>query len=145
MNVPGFTAEASLYQSSRPYWANGHSAPAGVAGVVPAVNWGSLSAKCTGPGVGKYSAILWNIPWGQSWEQTCASTPAPAGTPVAGKLPTRCVKSWFNLNIWGEWDVPMACCHLVTFWTGRQCTWDYDCDAGEFCQYGDCMAFYWGC
>ncbi len=76
--------------------------------------WGGLASGtgCPDPGIRRYSAILWDIPPGQSWEDTCVRWPAPAGTPVAGQPPTRCVNT--RTNIWGEWDVPDAsiCCDI---------------------------------
>ena len=45
-----------------------------------------------GWGMRSYSSVLWGIPPGQSWEATCARTPAT----VAGKHfahPTACVKA----------------------------------------------------
>jgi LysM domain len=80
----------------------------------PNVHWGDIGTLCPNPsdgGVRLYSAILWDIPWGQSWEETCYCTPGPAGTAVAGKLPTRCVNTGFN--IWGEWDVSDTTCPVL--------------------------------
>lgn len=54
-------------------------------------------------GFRQYSSILWDIPWGQSWENTCANMPAI----VRGHSfphPTRCVNT--GTNMWGEFDVP---------------------------------------
>ena len=45
-----------------------------------------------GWGMRSYSSVLWGIPSGQSWEETCARTPAN----IAGKYfphPTACVKA----------------------------------------------------
>ena len=46
------------------------------------------------------SYILWDIPWGKSWETTCAATPGPSGWPV----PKRCMKVWPNIHIRGYWE-----------------------------------------
>jgi hypothetical protein len=70
-------------------------------------HWGSLVGGCVANGVERYSAVLWDIPAGVSWERVCASTPAPEGSVVAGRIPTRCVA---GANIWGEWDVANGQC-----------------------------------
>ncbi len=110
MRIPGYTAQASLYRNGNPYRLNGYYRIGEAEVVVPAQNWGAIGDYgCTSTGIRRFSAILWNIPWGQSWEKACAATPGPAGSPVAGALPTRCVNTWSN--IWGEWDVsdPKCC------------------------------------
>lgn len=72
--------------------------------------WGEFSADaCTQimPGKRQYSAILHDIPWGQSWEDTCASM----GATINGETfdsPTRCVNN--GLNMWGEFDVSDNAC-----------------------------------
>ena len=45
-----------------------------------------------------YKAILWDIPWGKSWEQTCKVTPH---TNPGWGLPTLCQND--GLHIWGVW------------------------------------------
>ena len=73
-------------------------------------HWGGIGDRgCTAFGTHTYSAILWDIPPGQRWEDACASTPAAVGTPVAGRLPDRCIGA--GGNMWGEWDTPDATCH----------------------------------
>ncbi len=68
-----------------------------------AANWGDLKDDgCKGANVHRFSAVLWNIPWGSNWEATCAETPILDWGP-----PTRCVT---NLNVWGEWDRPDPTC-----------------------------------
>ncbi|NJR59417.1 MAG: hypothetical protein HC769_11530 [Cyanobacteria bacterium CRU_2_1] len=62
-------------------------------------------------GTTQYSAVLWNIEG--SWEEACANAPAV----IRGQWfdrPTRCVKSEFNLNIWGEFDVKDDACGSLT-------------------------------
>jgi hypothetical protein len=76
-----------------------------------APRWGNLANSCLSSCVRRYRSVLYDIPWGQSWEKTCAITPGPAGTAVAGKLPTRCVNTGFN--IWGEWDVSDTTCPVL--------------------------------
>lgn len=74
-------------------------------------HWGGFSFGCCGPGgqgTGTYSAILWDIPWGQSWECCCRQIPgSPAG--ITPRTPDRCIT---GINMWGEWDVPdpLCCC-----------------------------------
>jgi hypothetical protein len=70
--------------------------------------WGPLQGGCIENGLERYSAILWEIPANVSWEDQCRITPAPEDTPVAGRVPTRCVNT--GLNIWGEWDVANTSC-----------------------------------
>lgn len=56
-----------------------------------------------GPGLRKYSSILWDIP-DDRWEQACYAMPAS----IKGHFfqrPTRCIR---NVTMWGEWDVPDA-------------------------------------
>jgi hypothetical protein len=59
-----------------------------------------------------YSAILWDIPWGQSWEKTCASTSATVvdvyGTGHHFDRPTRCNKCGFYMC--GYFDVRESAC-----------------------------------
>ena len=67
-------------------------------------SWGPLSkSNCMGGVATKscsrtYDAILWNIPWGASWEETCKRTPHP----TLG-LPASCKNN--GLNMWGHWLV----------------------------------------
>jgi hypothetical protein len=111
MGMPGFTAAESIYPKEHQYRAAARYIPSTRGAIEPAVNWGSIQDNgclSDASGTHRFSAILWNIPWGQSWEETCIVTPGPGGTPVAGILPTRCVNT--GLNIWGEWDVPDSSC-----------------------------------
>jgi hypothetical protein len=80
----------------------------GIAMLIPepaaALRWGELSQTgcifTTDPqcpnGSRKYSAILWDIPWGKSWEQACSSTPHPKFNRVPDFCETK-------LNEWGNW------------------------------------------
>lgn len=93
---------------------------------VAAPHWGDFSyGDCcgfwddqSGRGYRTYSAILWGIPWGQSWEETCAVTPADFtdkhGTPQHFDRPT-----WCENNFWNEW--------------GHFHVWDATCDGGPHC------------
>lgn len=62
---------------------------------------------CTGIGTRQYSAILWGIDGGQSWEKTCAAMPANIkGHPFT--KPSRCINT--TGHMWGEFDVPDSSC-----------------------------------
>lgn len=121
MTFPGFAAEASLYKSPNVYR---RSEGVGVEGrpatVSAAVYWGVPGGQhgfkddgCMDKrvlcGYRKYSAILFDIPWGQSWEDTCAGTPAD----VAGQhfdRPSNCVNFGPGINEWGEFYVRDQAC-----------------------------------
>ncbi|PKA14385.1 membrane dipeptidase [Leptospira haakeii] len=67
--------------------------------------WGTFKKdSCTSifPGKRQYSAILYGIPSGQSWETTCANMGATINGQVFTK-PSRCKNT--GLNMWGEFDV----------------------------------------
>ncbi|HEV2991883.1 MAG TPA: phosphatidylserine/phosphatidylglycerophosphate/cardiolipin synthase family protein [Candidatus Angelobacter sp.] len=74
-----------------------------------APKWGAFKKDaCTRPGFRQYSAQLQDIPWGQSWEQTCARQQAD----VQGQhfsSPTRCKNTGIG-GEWGEFDVPDQSC-----------------------------------
>lgn len=107
MNMPGFTAEASLYGGGRHYMSPSYT-PASVDRIVPATNWGPFQRDaCTAIGLRQHSAVLWNIPWGQSWEEACHTTPATIdGQSFSGA--TRCVNAWGHM--WGQFDVQDPSC-----------------------------------
>lgn len=69
--------------------------------------WGDFKKdQCTTTGTRQYSAILWDIPWGQSWEKTCDTMPATIkGHPFP--KPRSCKNKG---NMWGEFDVPDSSC-----------------------------------
>ncbi|GBF37685.1 membrane dipeptidase [Leptospira johnsonii] len=67
--------------------------------------WGTFKKDgCTAifPGKRQYSAILYGIPSGQSWETTCANMGATINGQVFTK-PSRCKNTGFNM--WGEFDL----------------------------------------
>lgn len=70
--------------------------------------WGDFQTDhCVGMGYRQYSAILWGIPWGRSWEDACAEMPAD----IHGQhfdRPSRCVNK--VTNMWGEFDVRDSSC-----------------------------------
>jgi hypothetical protein len=105
--LPGFTAEASVAAPTGRYHARTRYVLPGRAAISPAANWGSFRQEHCRDGVRQYSAILWNIPWGASWERACWTTlGSPAGIPA--RPPDRCVNTGFNM--WGQWDVPDRSC-----------------------------------
>lgn len=70
-------------------------------------HWGDFKQdQCTGDGLRQYSSVLWDIPFGASWEAACASMP---GT-INGQtyLPARCKST--GGHMWGEFDVPDSTC-----------------------------------
>ena len=70
---------------------------------ITAAHWGEYEQDgCLGANSKQVSAILWDIPWGESWEYACWSTPSDEYG-----LPHRCVKNWY---MWGQWDVPDEFC-----------------------------------
>lgn len=75
---------------------------------VHAVKWGKFKKDaCVDWGKRKYSSILWDIPWGKSWENTCRQT----GANINGKRyakPYRCVNT--GANMWGEFIADDASC-----------------------------------
>jgi hypothetical protein len=85
------------------------------------IHWGDFKDDGMKPnGFRQYSSILWDIPSGQSWENTCAITPAT----IRGHYfprPTRCVN---NGSMWGEFDYPeprtyynnWMNVHITEFW-----------------------------
>lgn len=116
MSTPGFTADHALAVGSAastavPDLAAGGAPPA--ERILPqSIYWGSFSKPvCISPGMQATSAIIWGIPWGQSWTNTCCSTP---GLPnYNGKnllnyatVPYACCNQ--TLNEWGYWVIPVS-------------------------------------
>ncbi|MDJ0853102.1 MAG: hypothetical protein QNK04_32440 [Myxococcota bacterium] len=73
-----------------------------------ALRWGDWQVSCVGMGQARYSAVLWDIPWGWSWENTCRQTGATIGGRSYAR-PNACVNT--GSNIWGEFLVPDASCN----------------------------------
>lgn len=73
---------------------------------------------CTFIGKRQYSAILWDIPWGQSWEKTCEATPATVNGQYFSK-PSRCVNTAGHM--WGEFDVNDESCPRWGEWRKEAC------------------------
>ena len=74
-------------------------------------NWGAPFQRdaCRGSGLRQFSARLWDMPPGVTWEAACAGTSAT----VEGQFfatPTRCVNKG-AFGMWGEFDVPDATCN----------------------------------
>ncbi len=82
------------------------------------VHWGNWKKDgCTKPGYRQYSSVLWGIPWGVSWELTCAKTPVNSSTGLKGlprngipPAPSRCRNA--GGHMWGEVDVLDSSCAL---------------------------------
>lgn len=71
-----------------------------------AMHWGPFKDDgIVGPGLRKYSSILWDIPNGKDWGEACYSHPATIKGHYFAR-PTKCVHTGFNM--WGEWHVPDA-------------------------------------
>ena len=64
----------------------------------------------SGQGVRQHSAILWGIPWGYSWEQACAETPAIVNGQYFYSA-DRCVNA-AGINMWGEVDLVDPTCQV---------------------------------
>ena len=70
--------------------------------------WGDFKKDtCTKPGYRQYSAILWDVPFGGSWEKACASQSATINGQNFSH-PDRCKNT--GTNEWGEFDVPDSSC-----------------------------------
>jgi len=76
------------------------------------LTWGEMNKeRCqnyAGRCLRRYSSVLHHIPWGQSWEKTCANTKAS----VAGyhMVPSFCEK---KTVMWGIFMVPERACNGV--------------------------------
>lgn len=80
--------------------------------------WGSFKNDGCSANTGyrQYSAILWGIPWGYSWDTACHNTSATInGYGFWGA--TRCVNNGFNE--WGQFDVIDRSCGVAAL------SWDY--------------------
>lgn len=73
-----------------------------------ALSWGDWQVTCVDVGTARYSAVLWDIPFGASWEDTCAQTGATLNG-VTFSRPHACVNT--GAAIWGEFLVPDASCY----------------------------------
>src|SRR6476660_805923 len=106
MSLPNFTAQLSLNININQPKNNNLLFPSESKEYVkPAyIHWGSIGDDgCVeDTGYRQYSAILWGIPWGQSWEQACFTYGASVGG-QPGRVPDRCRNTGFN--IWGIWYV----------------------------------------
>ena len=115
-------------EDSKPFWGNFK-------------NDGCMD-RATNCGFTRYSSVLWGIPPGVSWEDTCAATAADvAGTHF--EAPNRCVNVGPGINEWGEFYVSDQTCNCIDV---PVCHWD-PCAGGEQCdtfdQNGVCIA--WSC
>ena len=81
--------------------------------IAQAAYWGDLrdnGCKENGEKFHSYSAILWDIPWGASWEKACANTPLSVGGYYFSH-PSECVKTDFS-KMWGVFYFPDDTCGL---------------------------------
>jgi hypothetical protein len=120
MPLPGFFAARSLHPSEQHYRASARHALAKTESTIaqqaiPPVwcggaHWGDEAERdCVGFGKRQWSAILWGIPDGVSWEWCCEQTPHWSLW-VGRRPPDRCINTGFN--IWGEWDMPDPLCRF---------------------------------
>lgn len=66
--------------------------------------WGPFKDDgCRAANARQFSSVLWAIPPGQSWEDTCWRTPG-----FDRRVPDRCVNA--GGQMWGEWDVADNSC-----------------------------------
>jgi len=75
-------------------------------------HWDVITAKgCTGEwsGLREWSAILWDVPSGVSWEDACFATPGTVNDVT--RTPDACVG---GLHEWGVWRVPDESCGPTT-------------------------------
>lgn len=69
------------------------------------VHWGEFRSEgCPRKGFRQVSAVLWDVPWGKSWEEACRTTPSP----ICGRLPDRCVSD--GIHEYGQWDMLDSSC-----------------------------------
>lgn len=119
MSTPGFTAERALtaasaaISSAKDVTAAGYAPSAGQ--VLPqSLHWGSFTEyACIGDYVKASAAIIWGIPWGQSWVDACAGLP---GQPPGYNYPVdpqHCCTQYvagIAVNEWGYWILPDRSC-----------------------------------
>jgi hypothetical protein len=78
------------------------------------LSWGKFESNgCVGDCLRTDYAILWGIPFGQSWEDACSSMSTVINEQYF-KSPTRCVNRVHN--IYGEFDVQdESCCNTICY------------------------------
>jgi hypothetical protein len=67
------------------------------------MGWMAVNKTAYGPGSIQLGSVLNDIPWGVSWEQTCARTPG-----LLGRLPDSCVNTVWHIE--GRWWFPCTDC-----------------------------------
>jgi hypothetical protein len=117
MTLPGFTANASLTDNKGYNHKTVPSKTGSAERIIPAAPyWGEPRREnCAWwrEGYRKYTAILWGIEGGQSWEDACYSTPAYITNSEGrtGKYyATSCENKVFNM--WGIFYVPESSCRF---------------------------------
>jgi hypothetical protein len=86
------------------------SASVSAQGTPTTIHWGSWGEKCVN-GKTVRTAVLYDIPWGKSWEDACASHPGyfiEMGAWVS-RHATRCLNPWPHARMFGEWDTQDGC------------------------------------
>lgn len=70
----------------------------------PKYEWAEVNETCTGNGVQTISSKLYNIPFGESWEDACNAMNASGAVAQKGVsgTPERCVST--VAGVYGEWD-----------------------------------------
>jgi len=73
--------------------------------------WGEFERNCVGGYASKLSAILWEIPEGQSWETACMNMSAHLPNGIFRSRPDACVNTGFHM--WGEFHFEQGYCNDV--------------------------------
>jgi len=120
MTLPGFTAESAQSYDSSQYSENISFKSDSAERIIPAAPyWGEFkreSNRCIGA-YKKYSAILWGVEWGESWEAACYNTPAWIRN-QDGLVMMVYARSCTNvgINIWGTFLVCENSCGFACEW-----------------------------
>ena len=107
MDIPGFTAKASLTNNSRQYYNlfsdKSFSLTSSAlqlqidSSCLRGTHWGDFErGPCRG-GQSRRSAVLYDIPWGCSWEDTCMAKRATIDGQDVG-TPEECINNGFNIH-----------------------------------------------
>jgi hypothetical protein len=129
MSIPGFIAELSIYRGAGGYRTARKSYDVkGTSVVSAALHWGGTWNHCEGT-QRKYAAVLWDIPWGANWINTCYATGGPAE--VGGRTPDLCEEGWGH--VWGNWWISDSqCCECTQSVASDECV-------GSFSSLSDCI------
>jgi hypothetical protein len=105
MRLPGFSAATALGVRGHMQNTKRSVDTSSFGAIEPALHWGALEfGTCDrAGGVMQIGAVLWDIPWGASWEATCAGTPG-----YNNRVPDSCQNTGSNIKGW--WWVPCTGC-----------------------------------